>query len=371
MDEQQVEPSGPPPVKKGTKIAIQGAEAESVPLKTATVKNLKPAVDSSAETETAPGEIPEPPVSGGIDAPAPTEQPTEQPEQVNNLNDSQSASPDSGLPPRTAIDEDLAAIDMEDEQQPPSNIAKPTKPPKPPKVKKPRKGKKVVIILLVLLLIAGAAGGAWWFLKKPASSGPSTTVPTNSNNQSTTNQPATQPETVTVKTFKSTTLGVELSYPSNWKTNENGNSVVFSSPEISYTKKDGTTAKGSYRLIVQKGYTQNDSTTINNSVAVKTSELVKYTAPATGQRTESYLSFLGTDKQTFRFIMVTSGKQYNPGDTVAATLPLTQDSYIVVGGYGKGSGENIDFDALSPDKIQQNEAYTQSVDIIKSLKITS
>ncbi len=358
MDEQQVEPSGPPPVKKGTKIAIQGADAESVSVKTAAVKNLKPAGDTSTETEPTPDKIPEPPVSGGIDAPA-------APDQPDNLNDDHTAGPDSGLPPRTAIDKDLADIDMSDEQRPA------TVTPKPSKTKKPGRGKKVALILLVLILIAGAAGGAWWFLKKPSSSSTATTVPNSSNDQTNTSQQPAQPETVTIKTFKSTAIGVELSYPSNWKTNESGNQVVFTSPEISYVKKDGTTAKGSYRLIVQKGYTQTDSTTINNSVAVKTSELIKYTAPATGQRTESYLSFLGTDKQTFRFIMVTSGKQYNPGNTVAATLPLTQDSYIVVGGYGKGGGENIDFDAISPDKIQQNEAYTQSVDIIKSLKITS
>src|SRR5690606_29456005 len=148
-----------------------------------------------------------------------------------------------------------------------------------------------------------------WFLNRPKDPAASSQGNGNQSGDQK-SSPTAEPEPPTIKTYTSETLMVELSYPSNWKTSEKANQVIFSSPEINYTTKDGKNAKGSFRLIVQKGFSQEDSTTINNSIAVKASELIKYTAPAKDQRSESYLSFLGPDKQTFTFLMITSGKQY-------------------------------------------------------------
>jgi hypothetical protein len=42
---------------------------------------------------------------------------------------------------------------------------------------------------------------------------------------------------------------------------------------------------------------------------------------------------------------------------------------VIYGGYGTSEENNITFDEIAVDKISQNEAYTQAVDTIKSLKI--
>ncbi len=343
MDEENIEPSGPPPVRS-SKLGSPGRQGTPIPIKGA----YKPTVDPKRSipiTEQDEQQV---------------QQVSEQPPQVAPISI-----------PLSAADKDLQAIDMGDDidqpnghsDAPQGNISKQSK---------RGGGKKFITVLIILVILSIIVAGVMWFLNKPKAKKAEPVSNTNAATQTNTPTiPSSQPTTPSTKIYKNAAIKVELTYPSTWKTTETATKVVFSSPEVTYTKKDATQTKGSFRLIVQKGFNQTDSTTINNAVAVKTSELIKYTAPATGQRTESYLSYLGTDKTTFTFILITSGKQYKPGDTVAATLPLTQDSYIVAGGYGKGKGGNIDFDALAIDKIDQStDVYNQAVEIIKSLKIT-
>lgn len=233
--------------------------------------------------------------------------------------------------------------------------------------KKPKKSmKKPLIILVVIIVLAILGYLAMQFLNKDK------TVATKSTNSSNNTPPSTETKTEptpTLKIYKNDKIKIELSYPSNWTIKELTSEVVLTSPSGSYTKKDGTTTKGPFRMLVQKGISTADNTTVNASVAVKTSELISYGAPADGQRKTTYLSFLGKTKDAFSFFVISSGKQYNPGDKVSGTLPLGQESYVIAGGYGTSADDNLGFDAVAVDKIDQSTTYTQVVEIVKSLKL--
>lgn len=268
--------------------------------------------------------------------------------------------------PKPADPGDMSTLDIE-----PDDEEEPVKPrdliPKSAGWRSKKPSKKVVIILLILIAVTAIAGGTFIFLDKKSSNKSQTQ--TTANTSGTNNESAEQTKTSATKSYKNDTIKIELSYLNSWALKEDVDKVVLTSPKISYTKKDGTTAKNSFRVIVQKGINQIDSNTINNAVAVKISELIKYTAPAKDQRTESYLSFLGKTKDAFKFFLISSGKEYQVDEKVSGSLPLGQDSYIVAGGYGTSADDNFGFDEIAVDKIDQDDAYNQAVDIVKSLKL--
>lgn len=265
---------------------------------------------------------------------------------AEQIPEAQPQSPSISVPTRSG---ELESLDLEsdtDEERPSPASFIP---------KKSKKSKKWLLIPLILLIIGSLGFGVWKLL----TSKKTTVIPTK----------ASQPAASTLKTYKISSINVGFSYPSDWKVTEETNKATVTSPTISYKKKDGTTTNSVFRLIIQQGVNQSDADAINNTVAIKTSDLIQYDAPVTGQRTQTYLSYVGKDSTTFNFFIISSDHQYNPGDKVAGTLPLSPGSDIITGGYGTTADNGIAFDNIAISSIKQNQVFSQATAIVKSLKL--
>lgn len=239
--------------------------------------------------------------------------------------------------------------------------------PLPPR---PRKSRKHLLIgIAVVVVVLGAGLAAWKLLGKKS-------TPSQQTNQPATTTPATKTDTLPVTTqtkhFTAETLAVEFDYPANWTVTEKDGTISVKSPNFSYEGLNGNTTDGFFKLYIRKMARDIDSKYIGRAVALKATEPLTYTSPATSQRKTTNLSFFGyDDANNFAFFMITGNFNLKKGDTLGASYGKEADTFIIVGGYAAtDSKDDLSFHQLAPGSFQNPAAYKQAIDILKSLKVS-
>jgi hypothetical protein len=109
---------------------------------------------------------------------------------------------------------------------------------------------------------------------------------------------------------------------------------------------------------------------IHQTKAVQDSETIGYTAPTANQFYYTNLT-IGGPGDTASFVIVSSANKFKAGGSLSTFL-VTGSTYVIVGGYSSATTaqtELMQFDAVPKAQFTSNVAYTQAVDVIKSLKI--
>jgi cytoskeletal protein RodZ len=232
--------------------------------------------------------------------------------------------------------------------------------------------KKLLLIVggvVVLLLLLGGAG--YWFLlrgnaKQPAKASSNANNTNNSeSSQSAANPPAAPDSTPT--TYKSTKLNVELTHRKDWTLKEADGEITVTSPQISYATPTGQSTTGVFTVKIRKGVTDTMKANIEKSVAARDSVVIGYTTPTDQQRQYTNLSFAG-QKESFNFFIVTGNTALKTGNTLAYTLPLDGDFYLIVGGYGADKFDSLTFDSV-PKTAIDSDAEAEALKVVESLKI--
>ena len=266
---------------------------------------------------------------------------------------------------------------MNDEQSPiggPLELPPSSEPQKAPRKSRSLKpGKWLKRLLLVLLILAitiglGFAAGKLFGKRKEKpqaqTQAPSTSTPV---------APKTSdiPSVYGTKTFTSSSLGVELTYPTGWTATEVNGGVRIESPEFTYTNSSAMTVSGNFRVYIRKGARDVDSKYIGRGVAVKPSEKLVYASPTSVQRKETNLSFFGLDNaDAFAFFLVAGNFTLNKGDTLGPNYGKEADTVLVTGGYSsKDLKDDFATNLVPLATFQDTNAYKQALDILKSLKL--
>jgi hypothetical protein len=231
--------------------------------------------------------------------------------------------------------------------------------------------KRVLIglgVVVVVALVGFGAGKLFGNKKSTEATAPTDTKPTTTTP---TVKTSDLPSVSGTKTFNSSSLGIELTYPVGWTTTEASGGVRIESPEFGYTTGIQGTIKGNFRVYIRKGARDVDSKYIGRGVAIKSSEKLAYTAPTSVQRKETNLSFFGLDNpDQFAYFLVAGNFNLNKGDSLGPNYGKESDTVIVTGGYSsKTLTDDFATNQVSADTFQQTNAYKQAIDILKSLKL--
>lgn len=258
--------------------------------------------------------------------------------------------------------------DIPDADMPPPPVLDDESLPKPPKLKKSPKGLKVVLIIVAVLAIAGAAG--WFFFVRP--SAPTPQQQTAELAEEVAESKDDVPEATNTETFTSDPYRATFMYPKTWKVTEaDDNSILVQSEDFTYQTVSGESKQGNFRVAIRKGATTADSEIIAKGVAIQPSELLKYTNPAPGQRTETNLSHFGKDNvNNFSFLLITSNFNLQKGDTLGPNFGKETDAFLISGGYSESGLEpGLATNQVSDAYFHTTNAYGQAIAIIQSLQI--
>lgn len=232
-------------------------------------------------------------------------------------------------------------------------------------------GKRTLIIAAIAVVVLALAASAFMLLsgkkegtaKVPAA----TTATTEEDRQDAGSQ---QPSSNGPQTYKSTKLNIAFTYPAGWKMKENADKTVITltSPQVSYTKKDGSSASGVFTLrlrndVVSDGLRQ----AVESAVAMKDSEIIAYDQPTDQQRQYTNITFGGNGPNT-TFFIVSGGVAFKAGEAFGSNIDLQGAVYLFAGGYGADTGDTLAFDSV-PKATFESATYQQALGIIKSLKI--
>jgi len=215
-----------------------------------------------------------------------------------------------------------------------------------------------------MLVIAGGAVGAYLLLHKSPKPTPKpivTSQPTVPGVQSTGDK----------NTYKSPTLNIGVTYPKTWTMRESSDKqeVILTSPQATYTKKDGTTTQGAFTIKLRNGIIPvGIKTTVQNAVAVKDSDVIAYAQPVTDQRQYTNLSYAGADANNFNFAIITSYTSFKAGQAFGGGVSLDGQTYLFAGGYGTDPTDALSFDSV-PKGSFDSEVYKQAVSIFESLQL--
>jgi hypothetical protein len=278
--------------------------------------------------------------------------------------------------PINHYDQDDQASSQPSIQTPPQPQASPQPAPQRPfSYPKPKRSKApLILLILVILLIVG--GGVYWFFAVGPGHKKSSKQNTTASSQNTTNnssQSSSSSEDASGnKTFKSTKLGLEFTYPGSWTVKENTDKseIIITSPSVSYAKKDGTTTKGVFTLKMRNGLVPDSmKPTIQNAVAVLPSEVIAYTAPTTQQRQYTNISFGGSGTN-INFFIVSGSAAFKANDSFGSSIDLQGSVYLFAGGFGTDANDALSFDAVPQADFVNSTSYKQALAIVESLKVT-
>lgn len=244
----------------------------------------------------------------------------------------------------------------------------------PPEPKSPAVSRKRLILVIAGLIIIGAIGFAVAiFTSKPEKPAPSEPVKEETLQNNKSELVGDVPQAAGTKTFKGDFPRVEFTYPDNWTVIENKEQegIRVESPEFSYMNINGGTVKGNFRVYIRQGARQVDSEYIGRGVAAQQSETLSYKAPAPGQRAETNLSLFGLDSSdNFAFYMIAGNFSLQKDESLGPEYGREPDTYIVAGGYSsKELTDDLAMNQVPLEIFSQTNAYKQSIDILKSLKI--
>ena len=229
--------------------------------------------------------------------------------------------------------------------------------------------KKILLLTLIGLVTLGViAAAVYFFVLKKDTPTPAAT----DNQQATEQQPeaAPAPADSTPKVFKSTKLGLELTHRTDWSLKEDPDSgeITLTSPQATYTTKDGASKQAAFTLKFRQGATTEQQAAIKAAAAVLASETIAYSAPLETQRYYTNVTF-GGQAEAISLFLVTGATQFKAGDSLANFF-INGDTYVIGGGFGGTQPENFTFDTLPKASFTGSDTYKQALDIVKSLKIS-
>lgn len=234
-------------------------------------------------------------------------------------------------------------------------------------------GKRSLIIIGIVLLV-GALGFTAWKVIPKIGDGKQELAPNNSKQESAPAEGAVEsdiPEAPLSELHTGDHPRIEFNYPKTWTITEVGDGVRVESPEFSYMTSNQGSVTGNFRIYIRTGARQQDSKYIGQGVAIKPSEKLTYAAPAVGQRSDTLLSSFGLGSPgNFAFFLIAGNFQLKEGDTLGPDYGKETDTYIIAGGYSsKDLGDDLATHTVPADMYNKTRAYTQALDIIKSLKL--
>jgi hypothetical protein len=239
----------------------------------------------------------------------------------------------------------------------------------PVRHEKPRSKRRLIIIAMVIVCAAVTTGVLYMILSnKKAAPATSSTNTTQSSAQKDT--ATSQSGTSGPHTYKSAKLNIEFTYPASWAMKENADKTVITltSPQTTYTKKDGTSASGVFTLRLRNGLVSDTmKQNIQNAVAMKDSEVIAYSSPTDQQRQYTNISFGGTGTNT-GFFVVSGSVGFKAGEAFGSSIDLEGAVYLFAGGYGADGADALAFDAV-PKASFEGPPYQQALGIVKSMKI--
>ncbi len=223
--------------------------------------------------------------------------------------------------------------------------------------------------LIIACAVAGVliiGGAVYWFaLRKPAPAPAPKTTSANSEEQDAT------PVSTEPVTFKSTKLGMAVTYANGWKVRENADKseVILTSPKTSYARKDGTSTEGVFTIKLRHGVLPEAMPeTVQKAFAVRDSEVIAYAQPTAEQRQYTNVTYAGGDANTFGFFIVSGNTSLKAGQGVGATIDLNGTVYLIAGGFGADETDALAFDPATKDALD-NAVFEQAMDIVKSVQI--
>lgn len=241
-----------------------------------------------------------------------------------------------------------------------------------------KKSKKVLYIILGIvggLVLLGAGGAAVWLLTKKSDTKTPTSQKQTSQNSGQAAQSGKQPSGVQTKgsnyVYKSAKLNIGVTYPKTWTMRESSDKeeVIITSPQTTYTKKDGTSTQGVVTVKLRNGIIPDAiKTTVQSATAVADSEVVAYSQPNEEQRQYTNLSYIGSDANNFAFGLVTGNTAYKAGQLVGGGIDLNGQAYLFAAGYGADASDTLAFDPV-PKADYNTAAFKQAVAILESLQI--
>lgn len=166
-------------------------------------------------------------------------------------------------------------------------------------------------------------------------------------------------------------LGLKLTHPDSWTATDADNGLRIQSPEFKYQSMSGGEITGYFRIYIRKGARTQDGKYIGRGIAIEPSQKLTYTNPSPGQRSETNLSLFGLDDSSnYGFFMIAGNFNLNKGDTLGPKFGQEPDTYIISGGYSDDSlTDDMATNPVSPQLIKTSNAYSQAVEIIKSLNL--
>jgi hypothetical protein len=231
--------------------------------------------------------------------------------------------------------------------------------------------KKLLFIVVGLLVLASIGYGAWKFITKAP--------PENKTVTQTTVEPEQTekisndiPEVTKTEVFKGDHPRLQFTYPTTWTVTPTEDlGIRIESPEFSYGTVDKGEVTGYFRIYIRQGARKADGTIIGRGVAIKPSEIIKYTEPAIGQRPETNLTSFGLDDDNhFAYFLIAGNYSLKQGDTLGPDYGKEPETYIITGGFSSEElTDDLATNAVPLDSYADSNAYTQALDIIKSLKL--
>lgn len=231
--------------------------------------------------------------------------------------------------------------------------------------------KKLFIGLLALLAVSGLAFGGWkLFADKEEVQQPESQQ---STNQDQTDNVASEGlgSSELDKEYTNDFLRLNFKYPASWTVNDVDDAITIKSPDFKYQQNNGMEATGYFKIYIKKGAAQSDSKYLGQGYAVANSEKIAYSEPATGQRSETFLTDFGLDTpDNFAYFIVQGNFDLKKGDTLGPSYAKEIDAYLISGGFSSSDQtENMATNTVSLDTYKSDEAYKVAIEIVKSLKI--
>jgi cytoskeletal protein RodZ len=244
--------------------------------------------------------------------------------------------------------------------------------------KEKRSRKWVILAIVLLALLIAGLGGAYWLLnKKPAAKQQTASTQQPVEDSTPDETPAATDQAADLKEYSSTNFSLGLSYPGDWKISDTANALTFTSPAQTLSGADGQDVSGAVVVTIRHQQNSLPEFKDGNAVAVLDSKNVAYTAPATGQRGNTYLSFLQyaatTIKGTLDAVYITGNSGYKKLQTIPQSDVVKIDPLVTVRfvecDAGKACSPTSDAVGVNADSWAASESYKTIETMLKSLSI--
>lgn len=231
--------------------------------------------------------------------------------------------------------------------------------------------KKLFLGILILIIVAGLAFVGWkLFADKEEVAHPQSQQPSNQSQADNSADDGLGSSELD-KEYTNDFLRLSFKYPSSWTVNDVDDAITIKSPDIKYKQNNGMETTGYFKIYIKKGATQSDGKYLGKGYAVANSEKIAYSEPATGQRSETFLTDFGLDTpDNFAYFIVQGNFDLKKGDTLGPSYGKEIDAYLISGGFSSSDQtDNMATNAVGLGTYKSSESYKVAVEIVKSLKI--